>query len=369
MPLVTSAPALPKLGPLEKFYVIWLAGCSCDGCTIAVTGATNPRLEDLLAGRVPGLPQIVLIHTALAYEAGDAYVRHLRAAAAGQLDAPFAVVLEGSVADESRAGDGYWTAVGEENGRHVTTAEWIRRLAPHAAVMIAIGTCATWGGIPAGQGSPTGAMGLMDYLGPDYRSALGLPVINIPGCSPIGDNFMETVGALLLYVQGIGPLPEFDELGRPAWLYGRTAHQNCPRAGYYEEGVFAKSYGDPECLVELGCWGPVVQCNVPRRGWINGMGGCTQMGGICIGCTMPGFPDKFGPIYAKPPGAEISSAVSRVVGGGIRKLRSVTQADKNRSVRWDKTGRIPSAWGKGQRSLGLVERLILKAYKRIQSNR
>ena len=173
------------------------------------------------------------------------------------------------------------------------TAKWLHRLAPGAAATIAIGTCATWGGVPSAEGNPTGAMSVMDFLGKDYRSAFGLPVINIPGCAPQGDNFTETVFAVLLFLQGLGPLPAFDELGRPAWLFGETVHRGCTRAGFYEEGMFAQHYGGPECLVEIGCWGPVVNCNIVERGAINHMGGCMEAGGVCIGCTMPGFPDKF----------------------------------------------------------------------------
>ena len=46
----------------------------------------------------------------------------------------------------------------------------------------------------------------------------------------------------------------------------------------------------------------MVNCNVPKRGWMNGLGGCPNVGGICIGCTMPGFPDKFMPFMDPPPG-------------------------------------------------------------------
>ena len=120
------------------------------------------------------------------------------------------------------------------------TADRLAQMAPGAAAVIAIGTCATWGGIPSAAGNPTGARSTMDFLGKDYRSALGLPVINGPGCPPIGDNFTETVAAILLFLQGIGPLPEFDELGRPAWLFSETVHRGCTRAGYYEEGIFDK---------------------------------------------------------------------------------------------------------------------------------
>ena len=90
-------------------------------------------------------------------------------------------------------------------------------------------------------------------------------------------------------------------------------HEGCDRAGYYEQGDFAVEYGSPKCLVKLGCWGPVVKCNVPKRGWINGVGGCPNVGGICIACTMPGFPDKFMPFMDEPPGSKVSTTASTPV--------------------------------------------------------
>ena len=101
-------------------------------------------------------------------------------------------------------------------------------------------------------------------------------------------------------------------------------HEGCDRAGYYEQGDFATEYGSPKCIVKLGCWGPVVKCNVPKRGWINGVGGCPNVGGICIGCTMPGFPDKFMPFMDEPPGGKISTTASGLYGSVIRNLRHVT---------------------------------------------
>jgi hydrogenase small subunit len=342
-----------KLGPIEKVHVFWLAGMSCDGCSIAVLGATAPTVESLLTGSLPGVPQLVLHHTAVQVEAGDAFVEPMRQAWKGELGAPYVIVYEGSLADERKAGvtGGYWSAVGEEEDpetgelRQVPSAEWVQRLAPGAAAVIAIGTCATWGGIPAAYGNVTGAMSMMDFLGREYRSALGLPVVNIPGCSPIGDNFTETVATVLLFLQGLGPLPEFDDLGRPAWLFGETVHRNCTRAGYYEEGTFAHEFGDKECLVEIGCWGPVVNCNITSRGAINHVGGCMNVGGACIGCTMPGFPDKFAPFYKAPPGTQVSSTASKIVGSFVRPLRRITQRDRNREVRWDHGGLVPSGWG------------------------
>jgi hydrogenase small subunit len=333
--------------------VYWLAGMSCDGCTIAVAGATNPGIEGLLAGTVPAMPQVILHHPVLAVEAGHEFVHNFRQAWEGKLGAPYVVVCEGSVADEriaDRTG-GYFSAMGVEpregfaQPQPVSTAEWVRRLAPGAAAVIAIGTCATWGGIPSAEGNPTGAMSVMDFLGKDFRSAFGLPVVNIPGCAPQGDNFTETVFSVLLFLQGLGPLPTFDELGRPAWLFGETVHRGCTRAGYYEEGIFADRYGDPECLVELGCWGPVVNCNIVKRGAINHMGGCMEAGGVCIGCTMPGFPDKFSPFYKTPPGSIISTGMSRSVGAVVRRLRRLSNRNVNRETRWDAQDHVPSGWG------------------------
>ena len=94
-----------------------------------------------------------------------------------------------------------------------------------------------------------------------------------------------------------------DEALRPTWLFGSTVHEGCDRGGYYEQAQFAEEYGSPLCIVKLGCWGPVVQCNVGKRGWMGGIGGCPNVGGICIGCTMPGFPDKFMPFMDQPPGS------------------------------------------------------------------
>ncbi|MBA3671361.1 MAG: hydrogenase expression protein HypE, partial [Gemmatimonadaceae bacterium] len=341
------------LGPLKNIHVFWMAGMSCDGCTITVAGATNPGIEGLLTGTVPAMPKMLLHHPVLSVEAGTEFMQWFKDAHAGTLEDPYVIVFEGSVPDEriaARTG-GYWSAMGSEvmeggdgESKLVPTTEWLSRLAPGAAATIAIGTCATWGGIPSAAGNPTGAMSVMDFLGKDYRSAFGLPVINIPGCAPQGDNFTETVFAILLFLQGIGPLPAFDELGRPSWLYGETVHQGCSRAGYYEEGVFAHEYGGKECLVEIGCWGPVVNCNIVKRGAINHMGGCMDAGGICIACTMPGFPDKFSPFYKAPPGGIISTTLSMSVGAFVRRMRRLSNQNVSREVRWDTNDPVPSGW-------------------------
>ena len=319
-------------GPITEVHAFWLAGMSCDGCSIAAVGAEQPSVEQLLTGAIPGLPKVVLHHPVLSVEAGEAFMAPYHRARDGKLGAPYVVIYEGSVADERIAGHhgGYWSAMGVEHGpdgapKPIPTARWLKDLSAGAAAVIAVGTCATWGGIPAASGNVTGSMAVMDHLGKDYLSALGLPVINVPGCSPVGDNFTETIAAVLMFLAGVGPLPEFDELGRPAWMFKDTVHHRCVRAGNFEEGIFAKHYGDRECLVELGCWGPIVQCNIVSRGAVGHAGGCMNTGGICIGCTMPGFPDAFAPFYKSPPGTTLSGTTSRTSGSFIRPLRRIHQ--------------------------------------------
>ena len=212
--------------------------------------------------------------------------------------------VEGSIPNEKLSGEGYWAAIGDdpETGQPITTSEWLDRLAPKAAAVVAIGTCATYGGIPAMKNNPTGAMGVADHLGWNWKSSAGLPVVNIPGCPAQPDNMTEVLLYLALHLAGRAPVPDLDEQLRPRWLFGRTVREGCNRAGFSEEGQFATEYGDdPRCLVKLGCKGPVVKCNVPVRGWVDGYGGCPNVGGICMACTMPGFPDKFMPFMDEDP--------------------------------------------------------------------
>ncbi len=148
------------------------------------------------------------------------------------------------------------------------------------------------------------------------------------------DNFMETLLYLLYQSAGRAPMIPLDEALRPTWLFGQTVHEGCDRGGYYEQAQFGEHYGSRECIVKLGCWGPVVQCNVGKRGWINGVGGCPNVGGICIGCTMPGFPDKFMPFMNQPPGSLLSSNAVMTYGKAIHALRKFTQASLNKEPAW-----------------------------------
>jgi hydrogenase small subunit len=316
------------------------AGLGCDGDSVSITAATQPSIEDLVLGAIPGLPKVHLHNPVLAYENGDAFMKYWYLAEQGKLD-PFVLVVEGSIPNENLSGEGYWAALGTDpvTKKPIKTTEWIDRLAPKALAVVGCGTCATYGGIHAMAGNPTGCMGLNDYLGKDWRSKAGIRIINVPGCPVQPDNFMETLLYLLFQVAGMAPVISLDEMGRPTWLFGKTAHEGCDRGGYYEQGDFAAEYGSPKCIVKLGCWGPVVNCNVPKRGWMAGIGGCPNVGGICIGCTMPGFPDKFMPFMNEPPGGKVSTSAAGIYGRAVAALRSFTQTTLNQEPKWRHAGK------------------------------
>src|SRR6195256_3620912 len=342
---------------VKEVHIVWItAGLGCDGDSVSVTAATQPSIEDVLMGAIPGLPKVHLHNPVLAYECGDEFMKYWYQAEQGLID-PFVLVVEGSIPNEKIKKEGYWAALGTDpmSGQPIPTCDWIDRLAPKSFATVAIGTCATYGGIHAMEGNPTGCMGLADYLGWDFKSKAGLPIINVPGCPVQPDNFMATVLYLLYQAAGLAPTIPLDDQLRPTWLFGKTVHEGCDRAGYYEQGDFAEEYGSPKCFVKIGCWGPVVNCNVPKRGWMAGIGGCPNVGGICIGCTMPGFPDKFMPFMDEPPGATVSTTASGAYGRMIRKLRAITNKTMEKETKWRHnrpeltTGYNPR-WGTGRSS-------------------
>lgn len=318
--------------PPEAVPVLWLnAGLSCDGESVALTGATRPSLEDLVDGVFPGVPRLELHCPLLDPRTGDDFLATFYRAAAGELP-PFLLVVEGSIPDESAIDEGCWAAFGTdpESGQPISTCTWIDRLAPHAWGVVAVGTCASYAGIHAMAGNPTGCMGLPDYLGWDWTATGGNRIVCIPGCPAQPDNMTEVLLYLLRQRAGsVAPIPLDDQL-RPDWLYARTAHEQCSRGGFYEQGDFADTHGKEQCIVRLGCWAPVVQCNIGKRGSNGGVGGCASVGGVCIGCTMPGFPDKFQPWLEQPPGSLLSSVAVQNYGRTITALRNFTKASLNR---------------------------------------
>ena len=286
---VTNRPS-----PVPEVHIVWMtSGLGCDGDSVSITAAMQPSIEDVVLGAIPGLPKVHLHNPVLAYEIGADFLKYWHLAAEGKLE-PFVLVVEGSIPNEKikRKATGRRSAPIHRRASRSPpmngSTVWLPRLWQWSARVLAPPTeeFTPWPAIPpAAWVWPT-------ILGWDWRSKAGLPIVNVPGCPVQPDNFMETLLYLLYQVAGLAPMIPLDDELRPTWLFGNTVHDGCDRAGYYEQGDFAEEYGSPKCIVKLGCWGPVVNCNVPKRGWMAGIGGCPNVGGICIGCTMPGFPGQ-----------------------------------------------------------------------------
>ena len=201
--------------------ILWItAGLGCDGDSISITAATQPSIEDIVRGAIPGLPAVTLHHPVLAFHTGTDFLKPYYDAAAGKL-APFVLVIEGSIPDETNKAEGYWSGFGTDakTGQPITVCQWIDWLAPQAWAVVACGTCATYGGIHAMQGNPTGCMGLADYLGWNWQSQAGIPLVCVPGCPVQPDNFMEVVLYLLNQAAGRAPMIPLDKQLRPTWLF------------------------------------------------------------------------------------------------------------------------------------------------------
>ncbi len=198
---------------VKEVHILWItAGLSCDGDSVSVTAASQPSIEDIVMGAIPGLPKVHLHNPVLAYEVGDDFMKYWYLADEDRLGAPFVLVIEGSIPNEEIKQEGYWAALGtdKKTGQPITTCEWIDRLAPKAWAVVAAGTCATYGGIHAMAGNPTGAMGLADYLGWNWRSKAGVPIVNVPGCPVQPDNMTETLLYLLYQAAGLAPMIPLD---------------------------------------------------------------------------------------------------------------------------------------------------------------
>ena len=160
---------------------------------------------------------------------------------------------------------------------------------------VCAGTCSSFGGIPSGEPNPTGSKCLSDVLDAE---GVQTPVVRIPGCPPHPDWLIGSLMAVSLY--GLEAVAAgLDDLGRPEMFFGKSIHETCPRRADFDAARFARKFGDPGCLYELGCKGPVTYADCPTRMWNSGTNWCIGAGSPCHGCVEPEFPDRFSPLYEK----------------------------------------------------------------------
>lgn len=175
---------------------------------------------------------------------------------------------------------------------HKPLGEILLSAARKAKAVVATGTCATFGGIPAAENNPTGAISVPEFL---KNNGIAKPTILLPGCPSHPDWMVGT----LLYVHKFG-IPPLDESGRPKMFFSRILHDKCPRFSDYERENFAERYGDEGCLFKLGCLGPITHADCTTRGWNSATNNCINAGAPCIGCAGPNFAIRADfPFYTK----------------------------------------------------------------------
>ncbi|CAA7614321.1 hydrogenase small subunit [Magnetospirillum sp. UT-4] len=255
----------------ERPSVIWLHHQECTGCSESLLRSEHPTLEKLI------LDIISLDYHETLFAAAGHQAEAARLAAMEKNKGKYILVVEGAIPTKD---GGIYCKIGGQ-----TSLELTRQCAEHAAAIVAVGSCASWGGMPSTPPNPTGSAGVGEALGRK-------DIVTIPGCPPNPYNILATVVHFLTF----GKLPALDDKGRPLFAYGRLIHENCERRAHFDAGRFALDFGDEGhrkgyCLYKLGCKGPETYANCPSI-LFNDVGTGSWPVGTghpCIGCTEKGI--------------------------------------------------------------------------------
>ncbi|MGC2062714.1 MAG: hydrogenase small subunit [Thermodesulfovibrionales bacterium] len=273
--------------------VLWLSAQECTGCTESLLRTNHPTLEKLILELIS-----LEYHETLLAGAGK-QAEEWREKSMKENTGKYILVVDGSIPVKD---NGIYCKIGGK-----TALTLLEEMGSQAAAVIAIGSCASWGGIPSADPNPTGATAVHEIF---KTKGIKTPCVNIPGCPPNPYNFLSTV----LYFLTFKKLPELDDQARPKFAYGRIIHENCERRPHFDAGRFAVQFGDEGhrkgyCLYKLGCKGPETFNNCPTQlfndvgsgSWPVGTGhpcfGCSEKG---VGFTMP-LHSPSRPQYLTPP--------------------------------------------------------------------
>jgi hydrogenase small subunit len=263
LPSSFSSKISSALQTAPRTPVIWLEFQDCAGCTESFLRASRPSVAELVLDVLS-----VDYHETIMAAAGH----QAEAAKKASIDAGgYLLLVEGSI---PTAENGIHCTIG---GR--TAVDILEEAASNAAAVVAIGSCATYGGWPKASPNPTGAVAVKDLV-------TDKPVVNLAGCSVNAINITATVVHFLTF----GELPAMDGEGRPLFAYGHLIHDNCERRGHFDAGEFVRAWGDEGhrlgwCLYEMGCKGPETYTNCPAVGWNETEKWPIAGGHGCIGCT------------------------------------------------------------------------------------
>ncbi len=265
---------------LERHPVLWIQGQGCTGCSVSLLNSVDPTIADVLLKVIS-----LQFHPTVGECEGEMAMKHVYEVA-NEYKGRFSLAIEGAI---PVAADGKYCILGEIGHKEITMVDMVQELAPMAGSVLAVGTCAAYGGIPAAKGNVTGATGVRDFF---ESKNITTPVVNIPGCPPHPDWIVGSIVHLL----NVG-IPELDYDGRPTLFFGENIHDNCPRLDNYDEAVMAVTLSDPNgCRMDVGCKGPDTYADCYKRKWNSGLNWCVD-NAVCIGCVEAGFPDAMSPFY------------------------------------------------------------------------
>lgn len=270
--LIETATDYIKNKKKEKINVIWLEACGCSGNIISLLNGDAPDVYYLLKEMI----NLKFSNSLMCLEGERAYQQFLET-----LKTKFVLIVEGAVSTKD---NGAYNIIANYNGKNITGMEAVRMAGEKAAYILAVGTCASFGGISAANPNPGENKSVEDFLRKE--------VIKLPGCPSHPDWVMGTIAHIIMFGK-----PKLDGKGRPLIFYEMTIHDNCPRRSYFDKGIFAEKLGDKECMFKLGCRGPVTKTDCPIRKWNDYVNWPIGNNATCIGCAQEKFPDGMEPFF------------------------------------------------------------------------
>lgn len=255
---------------IEKINLIWLEATGCSGNIISLLNAENPDVIYLLKQMV-----VLKYNNSLMAAEGEAAFRQFL----DTLETEFILVVEGAV---SLKDNGLYNIIARYQGKPITAMEAVRMAGEKAKYVLAVGTCASYGGPSAARPNPSQSVSVPEFLNRE--------VIRVPGCPSHPDWIIGTIANLIAFGR-----PNLDTQNRPVIFYGITIHDRCTRRSYFDRGIFATKLGDPECMFKLGCRGPVTRTDCPVRQWNGYVNWPVEDNSPCIGCAQERFPDGMEP--------------------------------------------------------------------------
>ncbi|MCU7923643.1 MAG: hydrogenase small subunit [Candidatus Thiodiazotropha sp. (ex Dulcina madagascariensis)] len=294
----SMAPAIAQaLGKARRPSVIWLSFQECTGCTESLTRSHSPTVENLIFDYIS-----LDYHHTLQVAAGEG-AEAAREAAMRENKGQYIVVVDGSI---PLGNPGYSAIAG------ISNLQMLEETVAGAAAVVAVGTCAAFGGLPHAKPNPTGAVSVSEIV-------KDKPVVNVSGCPPIP----TVITGVLAHFLTFGSLPELDALGRPMAFFGKSIHDRCYRRPFYDKGLYAETFDDEGarkgwCLYRLGCKGPMAYNACATAKWNRGTSWPVESGHGCLGCSEPDFWDAGGFYNAlSVPDSDITRQAVYVAGAGV----------------------------------------------------